>query len=1025
MSEDLLKDLNAEQKEAVTHQEGPLLIIAGAGTGKTTVITKRLAWLIEQKLAQPDEILALTFTDKAAGEMEERVDRLLPYGYVDLWISTFHAFGERILKNHALEIGLPNDFKLLSQVDQWLLIRQNLAKFDLDYYRPLGSPAKFIYALVKHFSRAKDELVAPLDYLKYAEDLELNTDNKLTGEILSQAVKKYKEIANAYQVYQQILLDNNVLDFGDLINYALKLFKERPAILDFYRQKFKYILVDEFQDTNYAQYEMVKLLAGPKNNLTVCGDDDQAVYRWRGASLNNVLQFRKDFLKSKEIILINNYRSKQNILDLAYNFIQLNNPNRLEYQLNESKAILDDAKQKGIDLTKFKKINKKLIAQNAGTGQIEHLHLPTQEEEAKAVAKKIADLYKKDKEVNWSDFAILVRANSQADLYLQYLSQQGIPAQFLASRGLYSKSVVMDIFAYLRLLDNYHESTALFRILNLPVFNISVLAVNQLGYFAHRKNWSLFEAMKKASLITRLSEEDLSQINKLLAQIEKHSQLAREKNVMAVVYAFLEDSGYLHYLTKKENGGKNGISHLNQLAKKLQQFEKSNENKSVKNFMAQMDLSLEAGEEGSLQNDLEDGPDTVKILTVHGAKGLEFKYVFLVNLVALRFPTTERSEAIALPDQLIKEIIPQGDIHLQEERRLFYVAMTRAKDGLFLTSADDCGGQRSKKPSQFLYEAGLLNKEEGKTKKKKAGLGNQEEVINGEEKLSLEKPINRREKNPAHRVPDKFSFTQLKAFENCPLQYKFAHVLFVPVKSKFAFSFGNTMHLTLQKFFTLTLENNILSQASLFGRQEDDKDNKKDQIRKEIPPLKELLRIYEQTWLDDWYENVEHQKEYKEKGQRMLKEFYAKHQANWPKTKSLEMGFNFKLAKYTIKGKIDRVDEAGSGLELVDYKTGNVPKDEKDIDKDQLLIYQLAAEQLAEDQVLKQRPIKLTYYYLDSNQGFSFLGDEKDKDKIKDKIHGIIKEIELRAERDNFPATPGSFKCRFCDFNSICEYRQL
>lgn len=1003
MTEDLLKDLNAEQKEAVTHNEGPLLIIAGAGTGKTTVITRRLAWLIGQKLAQPDEILALTFTEKAAGEMEERADRLLPYGYVDLWISTFHAFGERILKNHALEIGLPNDFKLLSQIDQWLLVRKNLAKFNLDYYRPLGSPAKFIHALVKHFSRAKDELVSPEDYLKYAEDLELDTDNKLTGEVLSQEVKRYQEIANAYQVYQQILLDNNVLDFGDLINYTLKLFKERPAILDYYQKKFKYILVDEFQDTNYAQYELIKLLALPNNNLTCVADDDQSIYKFRGASVSNVLQFKKEFPKTKEISLVKNYRSCQDILDLAYNFIQLNNPNRLEHQL------------KG-------ELNKKLVAQNKGKGTIEHLHFLSQEEEAKAVTKKIIDLYKKNKETSWQDFAILIRANNQADLYLESLNQQGVPAQFLASRGLYSKPVVMDIFAYLRLLDNYHESTALFRILNLSVFNISTLAINQLGYFARKKGWSLFEAMKKASLITRLREEDLSQINKLLAQIEKHSQIARERNIMAVVYAFLEDSGYLHYLTKKENGTKNGISHLNQLARKLQQFEQANEDKSVRNFIAQIDLNLEAGEEGSLENDKEEGPDAVKIMTVHAAKGLEFKYVFLVNLVALRFPTTERSEAITLPDELVKEIIPEGDIHLEEERRLFYVAITRAKEGLFLTSADDCGGGRAKKPSRFLFEAGLLAKEEKEKKKNKKREDGQEEEKIDIEKVSLEKPINRREKNPAHRVPDKFSFTQLKAFENCPLQYKFAHVLFVPVKSKFAFSFGNTMHLALQKFFTLTLENNILSQASLFTGQADDK---KEPAQKEIPPLKELLRIYEQAWLDDWYENAEHQKEYKEKGKRMLKEFYAKHQGNWPKTKSLEMGFNFKLAKYTIKGKIDRVDEAGSGLELVDYKTGNVPKDEKDIDKDQLLIYQLAVEQLAEDQILKQRPIKLTYYYLDNNQSFSFIGDEKDKDKIKDKMHGIIKEIELRAERDNFPATPSPFKCRFCDFNSICEYRQL
>jgi len=277
----LLDNLNKEQEKAVTHENGPLLIVAGAGTGKTTVITRRIAWLIDQGLAKSDEILALTFTDKAAGEMEERVDMLLPYGYVDLWISTFHGFCDRILKMHGLDIGLPNNYKLLNQTEQWMLVRQNLEKFNLDYYRPLGNPTKFIHALLGHFSRCKDEVIAPSEYLKYAEDLKINQDSmestggqagkelriknkelsnskkdKLDSEFLildSSETKRLEEVANAYHVYQQLLLDNDSMDFGDLINYTLKLFRERPGILKKYQDQFKYILVDEFQDTNWAQ----------------------------------------------------------------------------------------------------------------------------------------------------------------------------------------------------------------------------------------------------------------------------------------------------------------------------------------------------------------------------------------------------------------------------------------------------------------------------------------------------------------------------------------------------------------------------------------------------------------------------------------------------------------------------------------------------------------------------------------------------------------------------------------------------
>ena len=346
----LLENLNKEQLAAVMHKDGPLLIVAGAGTGKTTVITQRIAYLIEQGKAKADEVLALTFTEKAAGEMEERVDRLLPIGYLDLWISTFHSFGERIIKEHGIEAGLPSGFKLLNEFEQWALINKNLDKFDLDYYRPMGNPTKFIHALVKHFSRAKDEDISPAEYLEYAGELKENLDSMLSGggkkqnpnvkiprprqakrggqmsnaighdgeidkEIAEQEVRRINEVANAYHIYQQLLLDNNALDFGDLINYCLKLFRQRPAILEKYRKQFKFILLDEFQDTNWAQYELIKLLSAPKNNLVVVGDDDQSIYKFRGASVSNILQFKKDYESAKEIALVKNYRNKQKTFD--------------------------------------------------------------------------------------------------------------------------------------------------------------------------------------------------------------------------------------------------------------------------------------------------------------------------------------------------------------------------------------------------------------------------------------------------------------------------------------------------------------------------------------------------------------------------------------------------------------------------------------------------------------------------------------------------------------------------------------
>lgn len=571
------KNLNSEQLKAVLHKDGPMLIVAGAGTGKTTVITERIAYLIDQGLAKSDEILALTFTEKAAAEMEDRVGSLLPIGYFDLWVSTFHSFSERILKEHGLAIGLPGDFKLLNEFEQWALVKKNLDKFELDYYRPLGNPTKFISAMLKHFSRAKDEDIGPRQYLEYADGLKQDLDGMLSGnkshkksviptvreeslkrengqskgflsplssvrndkkEIDEQETARLNEIANAYHVYQQLLLDNNFLDFGDLINYTLKLFRERPAILEKYRKQFKYILVDEFQDTNWAQYELIKLLASPANNLTVVGDDDQAIFRFRGASMSNILQFKKDYPKAEEIILIKNYRSRQNVLDLSYEFIKQNNPNRLEWQLNSpvilehsvseaigprgkkqdaiaapANALRSDGGRATIQHDKSEKLNKKLIAENKGAGVIKILKGADLEEEVRLVADKIIELKNKNKNASWNDFAVLVRANDSANNFMAEFERRGLPFIFGASRGLYAKPIIMDAEAYLKLLDNYHESLALYRILNLPIFNFTHEELVNFNYLAGKKAWSLYEVINNGGVLkfssARLSSPDI------------------------------------------------------------------------------------------------------------------------------------------------------------------------------------------------------------------------------------------------------------------------------------------------------------------------------------------------------------------------------------------------------------------------------------------------------------------------------------------------------------------------------------
>jgi len=980
----ILKDLNPEQKEAVSYGAGPLMIIAGAGTGKTTVITRRIAWLVLNDLAKTEEILALTFTEKAAQEMEERVDRLLPYGYVDLWISTFHSFCERILQEHALDIGLPLNFKLLNETQQCFLVQENFSRFNLDYYRPLGNPTKFIQSLVKHFSRAKDELISPEQYLEYVENLKMDKDTTMSGEQMTRETSRLQELAEAYHLYQQLLLENNALDFGDLINYTLRLFRQRPQILEKYKKQFKYVLVDEFQDTNWAQYELLRILAGADDNLTVVLDDDQAIYLWRGASYNNALQFRKDYSKAKQIVLVKNYRSCQNVLDLAYDFIQLNNPERLEAQEKE--------------------IVKKLRAENKGEGEIMPWRAQTQEEEARTVVEKIIELKKRDKEATWNDFAILVRANSQAELFVQSLNVANVPHQFLARSGLFSKPIILDILSYLKLLDNYHESPAVYRVLVSPVFynKISAEDLASLTNFAYKKSWSLYEAMQKAGIVPKLSSHTVEQLNIFLSLIQKHTELSRTESVSKVIYAFLEDSGYLKILAgqgdKNERRTGETVFWLNQFFKKVENFEAVNFDKSISNFNRMMDLMITTGDTGSMDAEQEKGPEAVKVSTIHGIKGLEFKYVFIVNLVDKRFPTIERREAIELPEALIKEIIPQGDIHLQEERRLFYVALTRAKYGLYLTAADDYGGKTMKKPSRFLYELNLVADQEALSKKKKTDV--------------LSRPIVGSVREKPAILPVRFSFSQLIAFDTCPLQYKFSYILNIPCRGRYVFSFGKSLHKTLFQFCQAWRTVEKSGQGNLFVKEERKGESKK------VVSFDDLLKIYEQCWIDEWYESKEHQKKYKEKGRQILKMFYDDMINTDPRIKYLEKEFNFRIGEYIIKGFIDRVDEKDDGLEIIDYKTGQGGSKDMDLEKkQQLYIYQLASRKLTEafDKPVQQ----LTFHYLETGEKVSFLGKEEDLKKVEEKI---IKTI-IKIKEGDFSPTP-SRTCKFCDFYHICQYRQ-
>ncbi|MCJ7828069.1 ATP-dependent helicase, partial [Patescibacteria group bacterium] len=623
--------LDLQQRQAVAHGKGPLLIIAGAGTGKTTVVTRRIENLIVNKKVKPDQVLALTFTEKAAHEMEERVDRLLPYGYTDMWISTFHSFCDRVLRRDGVEVGLNPAYRLMAQAEAIDFFRHNLFSFKLEHYRPLGNPNKFVGGLLTHFSRLRDEDVTPDQYLDWVKE-----NGPLLGK---EERKKYLELATVYQKYAQLKIRYDVLDFADLISWTLRLLRERKSVLRRYRKQFEYLLVDEFQDTNRAQNELAVLLAGKEANLAVCGDDDQSIYRFRGAAEANIRFFCQRYPEAKKVVLKSNYRSGQRILNRAYRLIQFNNPDRLEIEQG---------------------VNKHLLAQRKSEpGRVHFLLTNRVEEEAQMVVEEI--LGAKKRGYAWGEMAILVRANNHAEPFVRALSRQRIPYQFLGPGKLLKQEEVKDLMAYLHLLDNFENDVACYRLLATKVVGISPRDLAALVNAARKQNLSLFEAVEKAGEV-RISPETKERLGWFVQMVYRHLGSARKETAGQILYYFMQDSGLLKEMTDYTTvEGEIKAQNVAKFFDRLKKYETDHLDSSVAAVTAWLSLAVELGESPLAGSEDWTEEDRVNLLTIHSSKGLEFRVVFLVDLVGSRFPSRNRSELIPLPQGVVKESPTEGD----------------------------------------------------------------------------------------------------------------------------------------------------------------------------------------------------------------------------------------------------------------------------------------------------------------------------------------------------------------------------
>ncbi len=967
MSTNILEGLNKEQKEAVTHREGPLLIIAGAGTGKTTVITRRIAWLISEGLAKTDEILALTFTDKAAREMQERVDILVPYGYTDIWISTFHAFGDRLLRENALIAGLNPDFKVLTLPEAAVFFREHLFEFPLSYYRPLSDPTRFIEALAELFSRAKDEDVSPQDFIKFAKDFLFQSKQKPEDKAQEEEAAQYLEVAGAYAKYQELLAKEGLLDFGNQIYLSLQLLREHPLILKRYQEQFKYILIDEFQDTNFAQYQLAKLLADKYKNITVTGDDDQCIYRFRGAAYSNLLNFIRDFPQSKKVSIIQNYRSGQPILDSAYRLIQFNNPERFEIKAD---------------------INKRLVGLNKSGLPPQHLHFDTHASEADHVAKIIREKVVSG-DFKFRDFAILVRSNSDADSFLQALNMQDIPWQFSGNQGLYSRQEVKLCINFLRAVANPSDSLSLYYLVSSEVYKLNLSDLSLLNHYAKRRNRALYLVFKdldnNIEELQEVGSASREKVKDILADLEKFMQTSREETTGRLLYSFLTETGYLKMLAQNQNlENETKIQNLAKFFNHVRDFELVAKEDRVINFVNYLNLLIEARDDPpTAEADLDS--DAVNVLTIHKAKGLEFRAVFLVGLVQGRFPWPKRSRAFELPDCLIKEVLPTGDFHTQEERRLFYVGMTRAKNELYLTSAEDYGGKRLRRLSQFVLEA--LGKDSSEKEKKKTS------ALQAIQRFASKKesPKKKQEVIPQGKLIS-LSYYHIDDYLTCPLKYKYVHILRVPIMEHHTVIYGRAMHEAVSKYF----------QFKLAGKKME---------------LGDLLMIFRQAFDPQGFLDEKHQQERLRVGGEALGRFFHDEENRNSRPLYIEKDFSFILESNKINGRFDRVDMEEDDAVIMDFKTSQIDT-QKEADKRVKESLQLSLYALAYATIFGKLPKKVALYFLESGVIGSREVQKDDSQVVKEKI----KVVATGIRQQNFAATPTYMACTYCAYNQICNF---
>ena len=633
---ELLAGLNDKQKEAVLHFEGPLLILAGAGSGKTRVLTHRIAYLIEEHQVPPYHILALTFTNKAANEMRERVNNIIEYGAGSIWVSTFHSTCVRILRRFIDHLGYDNAFTIYDSDDQKSLMKDICKQLNIDTKK--YKERTFLNAI----SSAKDELKTPE---QYADEVAKEYNKKIFGRV-------YKE-------YQKRLKQNNALDFDDLIMLTVQLFRQNAEILNHYQERFPFILVDEYQDTNTAQFTLLSLLASRYQNLCVVGDDDQSIYRFRGANIHNILNFEKIFPATKVIRLEQNYRSTKNILAAASGVIKHNS-------MRKEKTLWTTAE--------------------AGA-PISYGRYDNEYEEAQGIA---ADIHRQVKDgMSYSDFAILYRTNAQSRVFEEKLIYEGIPYRIIGAVNFYARKEIKDILCYLKTINNSADDIAIKRIINIPRRGIGQTTIGRLSDYAFSQEMPFYEALRRVDEILGCTRAS-AKIHSFVSLIEHFRMKLRGEmySLEDMTQELLDVTGYVRELEAEDTDEANGrIENIESLMNKIVQYEEDNNGGTLNDLLEDIALVADI-------DTVSDDAEQVLLMTLHSAKGLEFPNVYICGMEETIFPGASA-------------VFGDDPSELEEERRLCYVGITRAMKKLTLTSANQRmrnGEMNFNRPSRFINE---------------------------------------------------------------------------------------------------------------------------------------------------------------------------------------------------------------------------------------------------------------------------------------------------------------------------------